>query len=134
MEIFEIVALSLSGLALFYASSMRLFRPVSAQFLLTYHAKPNNDLKQDTDLVNEIRGIGAVMFLGGIAILLGTVLPELRPGSFLVAVVIYVGVVTGRLVSLVLDAPPSAKVVRATLAELLLGGLNVFCLVETWVR
>ena len=128
METFEILVLSLSGLALFYASSMRLIYPVKAHFLQTYLAKPHNDLNRDQDLVNEIRGVGAVMLLAGIIILLGTVVPNLRTISFVVATTIFLGVALGRLISFGLDGPPSPAVVRGTSAEMLLSTLNIFCL------
>lgn len=130
MEIFKIIVLCLSGLALLYASSMRLFNPKKANFLQIYFANPENKLEYDTDLVNEIRGIGAVMLLGGIAIFLGIILPDFRSSSFVVAIVIFFGVASGRLMSVVLDGKPNKEVIRAMLVEVVLSVFNVFCLLD----
>lgn len=125
MEIFSIIVLALSGFALFYASSMRLIYPRKANFLQIYLTKPENELEKDVDLINEIRGIGAVMFLGGIIILLGIVMPELRISAYIVAIVLLFGVVLGRLVSFGVDGRPNSAIVKASFIEATLGGLNV---------
>ena len=130
----EIIALTLSGLALFYASSMRLVNPSKANFLQTYVTKSENKLAEDVDLLNEIRGVGAVMLLGGIVILLGTIMPALRLGSFLVAVVIFLGVVFGRLISFGLDGRPNKDVIKGTFAEIVISALNIYCLVNQFMN
>lgn len=130
METFQILILLLSGLALFYASFMRLINPKKAVFLQTYLSNPENRLENDPDLVNEIRGVGAVMLLGGIVILSGVIMPNLKLTSFVVAIVIFFGVVAGRLISFGLDGKPNLDVIRATVVEVVLGGLNIFCLVS----
>lgn len=130
METFKVVVLILSASALFYASSMRLFNPSKANFLQTYTENSTNTLVQDVDLLNEIRGVGSVMLLGGIVILLGVFMPGLRRTSLVVAGVIFVGVVLGRIVSISLDGTPNTEVMKATMAEVVLGALNVFFVVK----
>ena len=132
METFNITVLILSGLALFYASSMRLINPKKAKFLQSYLAKPENKLEKDIDLLNEIRGIGAVMLLGGIIILLGAILPDFRLSAFVVALVLLFGVVLGRLISFGLDGKPNQDVLRATFIEIVLSGLNIFGLLSSF--
>jgi len=130
MKLFQIVILSLSSLALLYASSMRLINPKKANFLKAYLSNPENELENDIDLVNEIRGIGAVMLLGGIAILLGAIIPDLRLTSFIIAIVIFLGIVSGRSISFILDGKPNKAVIKATIAEVFLSVLNIFCLIN----
>lgn len=134
MKIFQIVVLVLSGLALFYASSMRLFNPTEAVFLQTYLANPDNSLQFDVDLANEIRGVGAVMVLGGIVAFIGVFRADFRLTAFVVATVILGGVVLGRSVSFVIDGLPNADLMRAASAEVVLGALNVVCLVTLLIR
>ncbi|MEM9887559.1 MAG: DUF4345 domain-containing protein [Bacteroidota bacterium] len=130
MELFEVIILSLSSLALFYASTMRLINPQKGNFLQTYLSNPDNRLENDTDLINEIRGVGAVMLVGGLFIILGIVISDFKFTSFVVAVVIFFGVVLGRLISLVVDGKPNQDVIRATIAEIVLSVLNIFCLID----
>ncbi len=130
MEVLNIIVLTLSGLALFYASYTRLINPTKAIFLQTYLAKSENEPENDADLVNEVRGIGAVMLLGGIMILLGALFPDFRLTSFVVAIVLLFGVILGRLISFGVDGRPSQDIVRAAMIEMILGGLNIICLVN----
>lgn len=133
-EIFKIVVLSLSGLALLYACSMRLINPTQAVFLETYLVYPDNSLETNIDLVNEIRGVGAVMLLGAIIALLGTIRADFRLTAFVVAVVIFGGVVLGRSISLFIDGIPNQNLVRATIAEIVLATLNIFCLIHIVIQ
>ena len=128
MNTFKLVVLALSGLALLYASSMRIINPAKANFLETYLENPQNKLENDTDLVNEIRGIGSVMLVGGILTLMGIFLPDFRKTSFVVASVIFFGVVLGRLISFGLDGMPNPDMIRGTVIEGVLAALNVICL------
>ena len=118
--------LALSGLALFYACSMRLIDPSGAVFLQSYFENPGNSLDLHLDLVNEIRGVGAVMLLGGIVAFLGIARTDLRQSAFLVLVVIFGGVILGRSISILLDGMPSQDVIRAAVAEGVLAVGNVF--------
>lgn len=130
MKIFKIVVLSLSSLALFYASSTRLINPTEAVFLQTYFVNPANSLATNVDLVNEIRGVGAVIFLGGVMAVFGAIRADFRRTSFGVATVIFGGVVLGRLVSLFFDGIPSQNMIRVAVVEGVLGVLNILGLVS----
>ena len=134
MKIFQIVVLVLSGLALFYASSMRLINPSEAVFLQTYFEAPENSLETNIDLVSEIRGVGAVMLLGGVVALIGVIRVDFRVTSFVVATVIFGGVVLGRALSLFIDGIPNADLIRAATAEMVLTTLNVFCLISILIQ
>ncbi len=134
MKIFKIIVLTLSGLALFYACSMRLINPTEAVFLQTYLENPENSLDIYIDLVNEIRGVGAVMFLGGIIALLGIIRSDFRLTSFVVAAIIFGGVISGRSLSLFIDGIPNENLIRAAIAEGVLAALNIFCLVNVLIQ
>lgn len=134
MKTLNIVVLSLSGLALFYACSMRLINPAGAVFLQSYFENPVNRLETHIDLVNEIRGVGAVMLLGGFIAFLGTMRVGFRQTAFVVLTVIFGGVVLGRSVSLFIDGMPNQGLIRAAIVEGVLAGLNVYCLVNSLLR
>lgn len=131
MKRFNIVVLVLSGLALFYASSSRLIDPTKSVFLQTFFEHPENSLSVATDLINEIRGVGAVMFLGGVVALLGVIKLDFRQTALVVTTVIFVGVVLGRSVSFFFDGMPPQDLIRVAITEGVLSILNVFCLVKT---
>ncbi|MEM7537422.1 MAG: DUF4345 domain-containing protein [Chloroflexota bacterium] len=134
MNIFKIVVLILSGLALLYASSMRLINPTEAIFLQTYFENSANSLAIDIDLVNEIRGVGAVMFLGGLLAFLGTIRADVRQTSFAVTTLIFGGVVFGRSLSLFMDGIPNENLIRAASVEIVLGILSIFCLINILIQ
>lgn len=129
MKIFQIIVLSLSGMALFYASSMRLFKPTKAVFLQHYFENPANSLESHVDLANEIRGIGAVMLLGGIIALFGVFRPDFMQTALVVTTLIFVGVVLGRSISWLFDGAPPVNLIRAAIAEAVLAVLNAYCLI-----
>ncbi len=130
MKIFQVVILVLLGLALLYACSSRLINPANAVFLETYLANPANSLETDIDLVNEIRGVGAVMLLGAIVAFLGAIREDFRFTAFVVITVIFGGVVLGRSLSFFIDGIPNENLMRAAIIEIALGLLNVFCLIR----
>ncbi|MEM6526799.1 MAG: DUF4345 domain-containing protein [Chloroflexota bacterium] len=134
MRIFQIVVLVLSGLALLYACSMRFINPTEAVFLQTYFENPDNRLEADIELVNEIRGVGAVMLLGAIVTFLGAIRADFRLTALVVAAVILGGVVLGRSLSLFIDGIPDADLIRAYVAEIVLGTLNVVCLISLFIQ
>jgi len=106
MKIFKIIVLVLSGLALFYASSFRLINPSEAVFLQTLFENSQNSLESATDLINEIRGAGAVLFLGGIIALFGSIREDFRSTSFVVTAAIFGGITIGRSISFYIDGAP----------------------------
>lgn len=125
MEIIRIVILLLSGLMLVFVGVMRLSNPIKA-----YLKNSGIKLENDTSLLNEIRGISAVMLCSGIIILLGTFIGKLSFTSHLVAVLIFLGFAIGRLVSLKIDGKPSKQITQGILFELILGTANIFCLIN----
>ncbi|MDH3795320.1 MAG: DUF4345 domain-containing protein [Flavobacteriaceae bacterium] len=94
MEIFKIIVLSLSGLMLLFVVIMRLSNPIK-----TYFKNSGIELANDVNLLNEIRGVSAVMLCGGIIVLSGIIIPSLRLTFFVVAALIFLGFAIGRLIS-----------------------------------
>lgn len=123
MEIFKIVILSLSGLLLFFVGTMRLMNPIK-----TYLKNSGIQLEKDVNLLNEIRGVSAVMLATGLIVLLGTIIPELRVISHSFAILLFIGFFIGRLVSIVVDGKPNKQTLQNLIFEPLFGIANIFCL------
>lgn len=121
METVKIIILSLSGLMLLFVGLMRLTNPVK-----TYLKNSGIKLENDTDLLNEMRGVSAVMLCSGILILLGTILPQLTLTSFIIAILIFIGFALGRIISMSADGKPNKQLTQGIIFELVLGGANVF--------
>ena len=128
MRSFSNVVLALSGLALFYACTMRLIDPSAVVFLQGTGNAPT------VEMANEIRGIGAEMLLGGIVAFVGILIPRFRMTSFVLLSVIFVGMVLGRSVSWVVDGVPDANISRALQHEAILAVLNVSCLAYLLIK
>jgi hypothetical protein len=129
MEIINIVVLSLSGLLLTYAGTMRLTKPLTSLCLKAYLDNPDIKLESKVDVFSEMRGAGGSLAISGIVILLGIIIPELTLASFVVAILTFLGYGFGRLVSLKSDGKPNQQIVQALITELILGTANTFCLV-----
>ncbi len=127
MEIIRIAILSLSALMLVFVGLMRLSNPIK-----TYLKNSGIKLANDASLLNEMRGISAVMFCAGIIILLGTCIGKITFTSHFVASLIFIGFAIGRLISLKADGKPSKQITQGILFELILGTANVFCLIDIW--
>lgn len=114
------VILALSALLLIFVGSMRLINPIKT-FLNSSGIQLNNDV----NLLNEMRGISAVMLCGGILIGLGIVLPEFRLTSFTIGSLIFLGFVIGRLISISADGKPNQQITQGIVFEIVLGAANV---------
>jgi len=125
MEIANYVVLFLSGMILTFAGAMRLLKPAGSFCLQTYLAKPDIKLDDDIDMLSEMRGAGALTLLAGLVILAGLASTEVRPTSFAVAALIFLGFGFGRTVSLALDGRPNRDLVNGTITELLFGAINL---------
>ena len=112
MEIIRIVILSLSSLLLVYVGAMRLSNPIK-----TYLKNSGIKLEKDTSLLNEMRGVSAVMLCSGIIILLGIFIGKLSFTSHFVASLIFIGFIIGRLISLKADGKPSKQISQGIVFE-----------------
>lgn len=128
MEIFKIVIQSLSGLLLFFVGTMRLINPIK-----TYLKNSGVKLENDVNLLNEMRGVSSVMLLAGVIILLGTFIPALSLTSHSFAILLFLGFAIGRVLSLGVDGKPNKMIIQGLISELVLGAVNIFCLVNTLV-
>lgn len=125
METINIIILSLSGLLLLTIGTLRISNPIK-----NYLKNSGIKLANDVNLLNEMRGVSAVMLFGGIVILLGTFIPKLAISSFVVATLIFIGFAIGRLLSIKLDGKPNKQIIQGLISELVLGAANIYCLVN----
>lgn len=123
MEIINIVTLSLSGLLLLMVGSSRLSNPIK-----NYSKNSGIQLAEEVNLLNEIRGVSALMLLAGILILLGTIVGKMTTISLAIGTLVFIGFAIGRLVSIRLDGKPNPLIFQGLIFELVLGGANAFCL------
>ena len=127
MEIFRIVILALSSLLLTFVGLMRLSSPIK-----TYLKNSGIHLNNDVNLLNEIRGNSAVMLLAGILIASGLFIVKLNLSAHLMALLIFLGFVIGRLISVKADGKPNKQITQGIAFELVLGIANVVCLISIW--
>ena len=123
MEIVKIIILSLSALLFAFVGIMRLSNPIK-----TYLNSSGIKLENDASLLNEMRGVAAVMLCAGIIVLLGTFIDKLTFTSHAVASLIFLGFAIGRLISIKADGRPSKQITQGILFEIVLGAANAFCL------
>ncbi|MFY0627640.1 MAG: DUF4345 family protein [Reichenbachiella sp.] len=124
MEIIKLITLGLSGLLLTFVGLMRLTNPAK-----TYLKNSGIKLNNDKDLLNEIRGVASLMFCGGIIVMLGTALPTLTIFSLLIASLVFIGFLIGRVFSRVVDGKPNKQLITGMFSELILGSANAFFLI-----
>ena len=129
MEIFNIAVLLISGLLIFtFAGVLRLVNPVK-----NYLKNSGIKIENEVNLLSETRGMSAVMMFGWITILLGAVIPKLTIISHTVAILLFLGYAFGRLLSIKLDGKPNKLLIQGLISELILGALNILCLVNALV-
>lgn len=128
MEIFKIIVLSLSGLLLLFVGIMRLSNPIK-----TYAKNSGISLSSEVNLLNEMRGVSSVMLCSALIIFSGIFFTEFALTSFVVAILIYIGFAIGRLISMGVDGKPNKQITQGLIFELVLGALNVYVLVNTFV-
>ncbi len=125
MEILNVIVLTLSGLLLFLVGTLRLINPIK-----NYSKNSGVTLTNDVNLLNEIRGVSSLMLIGGIIILLGIKISSLTNISYSVAILIFIGFLLGRIISIFLDGKPNKLIINGIFSEAILGGLNIFCLIN----
>ena len=123
METFKIVTLSISGLLLLSVGILRLANP-----LKTYLKNSGITLADDVNLLNEVRGVSALMMCVGVLILLGIAYPQVTFTSFTIATLFFLGFSIGRIFSVIKDGKPNKLIIQGLFSELILGTLNLYCL------
>ena len=126
MEIIKIVILSLSALLLVFVGASRLSNPIK-----TYLKSSGIRIENEVNLLNEIKGVSALMLSGGVIVLLGIFFPSLTFTSFVIGAFIFLGFLIGRLTSMVVDGKPNKQITQGMMFELVLGAANIFGLVNT---
>ncbi len=125
MEIFNIVVLAISGLMLFtLAGLLRLINPIK-----NYWKNSEIKIENEVNMLSEVRGMSTLMLLGGIVILLGTIIPELTLTSFIVGILLFGGYAIGRLISFGIDGKPGKMIIIGLVSEVVFCSLHTFCLV-----
>ncbi len=124
MEIIKIIILSLSSLLLVFVGLSRLTNPIK-----TYQKNSGITLSNDVNLLNEMRGVGAVMLCAGIITVLGIFIPLLTFTSFIVGTLIFIGFAIGRFASIASDGKPNKQISQGIGFELFLGAANIAGLV-----
>ena len=127
MEIINVVILSLSSLLLLLVGATRLINPINA-----YSKNSGITLERNVNLLNEIRGVSSLMLIGGIIISLGVFFDNLTQISFVVATLIFLGFIVGRVLSVIVDGKPNQKIIQGIFFELVLGFANFFGLWTTF--
>ena len=125
MEMFTIIILSLSGLLLTLVGLLRLTKPVN-----TYLKNSGITIPNDVNLLNEIRGVSAVMLSSGIIILLGTFINQIRIFSLVIAILVFIGFGIGRIISVMVDGKPNKQIIQGLIFEFVFGALNIFVLLN----
>ena len=128
MNILNIVVLSLSGILLFTIGTLRISNPIK-----NYLKNSGINLVNEVNLLNEIRGVSSVMLSSGVIILLGTIIPKLTVISLAIASLIFLGFAMGRLLSIAIDGKPNKLIIQGLIFELVLGSVNIFCLINIMV-
>ena len=121
MEIIQMVIMGLSGLLLIFVGSSRLSNPIK-----TYANSSGIHLEKSTDLLNEIRGVSAVMLVAGLLMFTGILLSSFAQTSHVVGALVFLGFALGRFISWRADGRPNKKIVQGIGFELVLGGANLF--------
>ncbi|HAA22693.1 MAG TPA: hypothetical protein DCP28_29480 [Cytophagales bacterium] len=81
------------------------------------------------DLLNEVRGLSAVMLCAGILTVLGTFLSQMTFTAHVVGALIFLGFALGRFISMSADGKPNQQIISGIVFELVLGAGNVVGLV-----
>lgn len=118
------VYLILAGLLLTFVGASILFTPVE------FTAKNGIDLGGNVSLLNDIRSSGGLYLAMGVTIILGGFVSRLVFISTLTSIITYLAVGAGRAMSIVLEGMPAEGLVKATIAEFVVGLIGVFIFIK----
>jgi len=114
------VFLVISGLLLTFIGAATLFVPVEIK------AASGIDISGNVSVLNDIRASAALILSIAILILLGAFLKKLTYVSSLVALLTFLSLGIGRLISITADGMPVEGMVKATGLEFFLGIISAF--------
>ncbi len=121
MEIVQIVILAITGLFLTFIGLLRVSNPIA-----NYSKNSGINLDKDVNLLNEIRGVSAVMLCGGLIIGSGALFQPMTFTSSVVGLLIFVGFAIGRFISIAIDGKPNKQLVTGIAFELVFGVAHAF--------
>ncbi|MBQ1050889.1 DUF4345 domain-containing protein [Micromonospora sp. C51] len=87
----------------------------------TFHAGNGIEYAGNSSLLSETRGAGGALLATGVLVMLGGYVRRLTYPAALVGAVVYLAYGLSRLLGMMLDGPPAAGLVAATVVELILG-------------
>lgn len=116
--------LFISGLLLTIIGGAILFMPV------VFSARNGIELGDSISLLNDIRASGALMLAGGLLILSGAFISQLRFMATVVSILMFLSLGIGRIVSIVMDGMPAEGLVKATVVEMIIGFVGIFALLK----
>lgn len=125
METYGMIVHGLSALMLIMIGSLRLSNPIK-----NYEKNSGITLPNQVDLLNELRGTSGVMLLSGITIALGLFMENLNLTAYLVALIVFVGFLIGRVLSIAADGKPNKQISQGIWFEVVFGILNIVGLVS----
>ena len=119
---FTIIFLSLSGLLLMVIGASILIVPKA------FYAMNGITLGNDPSMLSEIRAPGGLFVVISIFILLGVLRSRHRPLAMLLTLITFGSIGISRLFSMVMDGMPVRGLVEATVIELVVAAIALFCM------
>ncbi|WP_019960229.1 DUF4345 domain-containing protein [Woodsholea maritima] len=95
----------------------------------TLYAGNHVTLSHDPNILSEIRAPGGLILLSGMFLALSVFIPRLRTLALTTASLLYFGYGMGRVVSIILDGPPSVVLISAMAAEFILAVISISVLI-----
>lgn len=123
METYGMIVHGLSALMLIMIGGLRLSNPIK-----NYEKNSGITLPNQVDLLNELRGTSGVMLLSGIA--LGLFMKSLNLTAYVVALIVFVGFLIGRVLSIAADGKPNKQISQGIWFEVAFGILNIVGLIS----
>ena len=114
------VILSILALILVVFGGWRLVYP------LGFYTFSGLELSDDAGLLSEVRGAGGVIMVSGLVVGLGAFQHAWSRTSIVLAAVVFLSLVLGRLIGIALDGFPGAEVMQGMAIELVFGVLALF--------
>ena len=95
-----------------------------------FQASNGINLFNDINLLSEVRAPGGALFAGGVIIILGIFISNLRFTSVVLSSLIYLSYGVSRVLGMIIDGIPNESLVTATIVELVFGLVSVFILIK----
>lgn len=93
---------------------------------LGFYAFSGLALSNDAGVLSEVKGAGAIIMVSGLVVALGAFRHAWSRTSVVLAAVVFLSLVLGRLTGIVIDGSPGVEVLQGMAIELVLGVLALF--------